>query len=97
MIERGADVDAIDADQRSTLYILALDNRVSMACYLIQKAGADVETRDSEVTITVIYFFQFILLYYFSHFVYKFINIDKFYYRVEHHYMCLHGKVIIKW
>lgn len=49
LIERGADVNAIDADQRSTLYILALDNRVSMARYLMQKAGADVETRDSEV------------------------------------------------
>lgn len=57
LIERGADVDAIDADQRSTLYILALDNRVSMACYLIQKAGADVETRDSEVTIIIFYLF----------------------------------------
>ncbi|XP_026331683.1 ankyrin repeat domain-containing protein 50-like, partial [Hyposmocoma kahamanoa] len=45
---RGADVDALDADRRSTLYVLALDNRLAMARYLISQCGARVDTTDSE-------------------------------------------------
>ncbi|KAL0809230.1 hypothetical protein ABMA28_011449 [Loxostege sticticalis] len=45
---RGADVDALDADRRSTLYVLALDNRLAMARYLIAECGASVDTTDNE-------------------------------------------------
>lgn len=44
----GSDLDSKDADGRSTLYVLALDNRLLMAKSFIQQ-GADVETRDLEV------------------------------------------------
>ncbi|KAJ8706276.1 hypothetical protein PYW08_010902 [Mythimna loreyi] len=45
---RGADADALDADRRSTLYVLALDNRMAMARYLITQCGAQVDTTDNE-------------------------------------------------
>lgn len=45
-----ADVNAKDADGRSTLYILALENRLAMARFLLEHARADVESRDSEVS-----------------------------------------------
>lgn len=50
LLEHGADVNAQDADSRTTLYILALENRVAMAKFLIDPGGADIEARDSEVT-----------------------------------------------
>lgn len=49
LIQSGADVDAKDADGRSCLYILALENRLPMARFLLDQGGADVESRDSEV------------------------------------------------
>lgn len=49
LLDQGADVNAQDADCRTTLYILALENRVTMAKFLIDPGGADVEARDSEV------------------------------------------------
>lgn len=49
LLDHGADVNAKDADSRTTLYILALENRLEMARYLIEHGGADVEARDSEV------------------------------------------------
>lgn len=48
LVSHNADVDSKDADGRSTLYVLALDNRLAMSKYFIQQ-GADVETRDLEV------------------------------------------------
>lgn len=48
LVTNGADIDSKDADGRSTLYVLALDNRLAMAKYFLQQ-GADVETRDLEV------------------------------------------------
>lgn len=48
LLAQGADVDLKDADGRSTLYVLALDNRLAMSKYFVQQ-GADVETRDLEV------------------------------------------------
>jgi ankyrin repeat domain-containing protein 50 len=48
LLTHGADIDSKDADGRSTLYVLALDNRLPMAKFFIQQ-GADVETRDLEV------------------------------------------------
>ncbi|XP_075988656.1 uncharacterized protein LOC142984759 isoform X2 [Anticarsia gemmatalis] len=45
---RGADADALDADRRSTLYVLALDNRMAMARYLISHCAASVDTTDNE-------------------------------------------------
>lgn len=42
-------MDALDADRRSTLYVLALDNRLAMARYLLAECGAGVDTTDSEV------------------------------------------------
>ena len=54
LLSYGADVNAQDADGRSTLYILALENRVQMAEFLIDPGGADVEVRDLEV-IYIIY------------------------------------------
>jgi ankyrin repeat protein len=38
-----------DADGRSTLYVLALENRLAMARFLLEEGGADIESRDSEV------------------------------------------------
>lgn len=52
MLSHGADIDSKDADGRSTLYVLALDNRLAMSKYFIQQ-GADVETRDLEVRIII--------------------------------------------
>lgn len=49
LISHDADLDSKDADGRSTLYVLALDNRLAMSKYFIQQ-GADVETRDLEVS-----------------------------------------------
>ena len=46
-MSRGADVNYRDADGRSTLYLLALENRVSMAQFII-RSGAEVEARDLE-------------------------------------------------
>uniref|UniRef100_A0A2A4JPK8 Uncharacterized protein n=1 Tax=Heliothis virescens TaxID=7102 RepID=A0A2A4JPK8_HELVI len=45
---RGAVVDALDADRRSTLYVLALDNRLPMARYLLTHCRAQADTTDSE-------------------------------------------------
>lgn len=49
LLAHNADVNAKDADGRSTLYILALENRLAMARFLLEHARADVESRDSEV------------------------------------------------
>lgn len=48
LLRHGADADVKDADGRSTLYVLALDNRLGMAKYVVREGGADVETRDLE-------------------------------------------------
>ncbi|RVE45603.1 hypothetical protein evm_009716 [Chilo suppressalis] len=53
LYERGADVDALDADRRSTLYVLALDNRLAMARFLLAHCGADVAAADNEVLFTI--------------------------------------------
>lgn len=50
VLSYGADVNAQDADGRSTLYILALENRLQMAEFIVEHGGADVEIRDLEVT-----------------------------------------------
>lgn len=50
LLSRNADVNAKDADGRSTLYILALENRLAMARFLLEHASADIESRDSEVS-----------------------------------------------
>lgn len=47
LVHRGADVNYRDADGRSTLYLLALESRTSMAQFVI-RCGADVEDRDLE-------------------------------------------------
>ncbi|BES94896.1 ankyrin repeat domain 50 [Nesidiocoris tenuis] len=44
----GANQNCQDADGRSTLYILALENRLQMAEFLIESGGCDVEVRDLE-------------------------------------------------
>ncbi|KAH9630893.1 hypothetical protein HF086_014634 [Spodoptera exigua] len=41
---RGADADALDADRRSTLYVLALDNRLAMAAHLLTHCRAHGRT-----------------------------------------------------
>ncbi|KAI8433351.1 hypothetical protein MSG28_015396 [Choristoneura fumiferana] len=46
--ERGADADALDADRRSALYVLALDNRLAMARFLLTECGARADTTDLE-------------------------------------------------
>lgn len=51
LLSHNADVNAKDADGRSTLYILALENRLAMARFLLEHANADIESRDSEVKI----------------------------------------------
>lgn len=51
LLTNGADINSKDADGRSTLYVLALDNRLAMAKYFLQH-GADVETRDLEVKLS---------------------------------------------
>lgn len=50
LLAHGADINSKDADGRSTLYVLALDNRLAMAKYLLSE-GADVESRDLEVSV----------------------------------------------
>lgn len=62
LLAHGADLDSKDADGRSTLYVLALDNRLAMSKYFIQQ-GADVETRDLEVrTYDAIIYYQYVNL-----------------------------------
>lgn len=51
LLAEGADINAKDADSRSTLYILALENRLPVARFFIDPGGADVESTDSEVNI----------------------------------------------
>lgn len=51
LLSHKADVNAKDADGRSTLYILALENRLAMARFLLEHANADIESSDSEVKI----------------------------------------------
>lgn len=53
LLSGSADIDSKDADGRSTLYVLALDNRLAMSKYFIQQ-GADVETRDLEVNCVIL-------------------------------------------
>nr|CAD7404123.1 unnamed protein product [Timema cristinae] len=48
LLNHGGDVNMVDADGRSTLYILALENRLLMARFLLDEGSASVETRDSE-------------------------------------------------
>ncbi|XP_049883637.1 ankyrin repeat domain-containing protein 50 isoform X2 [Pectinophora gossypiella] len=48
LYHRGADVDCVDADRRSTLYVLALDNRLAMARHLIVQCRANVAATDAE-------------------------------------------------
>lgn len=50
LLSHNADANAKDADGRSTLYILALENRLAMARFLLEHANADIESRDSEVS-----------------------------------------------
>lgn len=50
LLSHNADSNAKDADGRSTLYILALENRLAMARFLLEHANADIESRDSEVS-----------------------------------------------
>lgn len=58
-MEHGADVNKKDADGRSTLYVLALENHLAMAKFFIDPGGADVESTDSEViTIYILYYFM---------------------------------------
>jgi len=42
-------VNKKDADGRSTLYVLALENHLAMAKFFIDPGRADVESTDSEV------------------------------------------------
>lgn len=49
LVEYGADVNKKDADGRSTLYVLALENHLAMAKFFIDPGNADVESTDSEV------------------------------------------------
>lgn len=58
LLSHNADVNAKDADGRSTLYILALENRLAMARFLLEHANADVESRDSEVRNCQLHFNQ---------------------------------------
>lgn len=57
LVSHGADIDSKDADGRSTLYVLALDNRLAMAKYFLQE-GSDVETRDLEVSTSIQFMIQ---------------------------------------
>lgn len=50
LLSHNADINSKDADGRSTLYILALENRLAMARFLLEHANADIESRDSEVS-----------------------------------------------
>jgi hypothetical protein len=49
LLSHGADPNIKDADGRSTLYILALENRLAMAEYFIDPGEVDVECTDFEV------------------------------------------------
>jgi ankyrin repeat protein len=49
LLSHGADVNMRDADGRSTLYVLALGNRLAVARFLLEEGRADIESRDSEV------------------------------------------------
>jgi len=49
LLSHGADVNMRDADGRSTLYVLALENRLAMARVILEEGRADIESRDSEV------------------------------------------------
>lgn len=51
LVEHGADVNKKDADGRSTLYVLALENHLAMAKFFVDPGGADIESTDSEVCI----------------------------------------------
>ena len=51
LLSHNADINAKDADGRSTLYILALENRLAMARFLLEQARPDIESRDSEVNV----------------------------------------------
>ncbi|XP_008215505.1 ankyrin repeat domain-containing protein 50 isoform X1 [Nasonia vitripennis] len=48
LLSHNADINAKDADGRSILYILALENRLAMARFLLEQARPDIESRDSE-------------------------------------------------
>lgn len=48
LLEAGADVDTKDADGRTTLYVLALENRLPMTRFLLEQGRPDVESRDTE-------------------------------------------------
>lgn len=53
LLRHAADVNMRDADGRSTLYVLALENRLAMARFLLEEGGADIESRDSEVELAL--------------------------------------------
>lgn len=78
LLTHNADVNAKDADGRSTLYILALENRLAMARFLLEHARADVESRDSEVCKNLLVF----LVTYFIYFTSTFVNLMQLF-RVE--------------
>lgn len=48
LIKYGCDVNLRDADGRPTLYILALENNVAVAKYLLQHSNIDVNLPDNE-------------------------------------------------
>ncbi|XP_014206836.1 ankyrin repeat domain-containing protein 50-like [Copidosoma floridanum] len=48
LLSHGGDINAKDADGRSILYILALENRLAMARFLLEQDSPDIESRDSE-------------------------------------------------
>lgn len=48
LIQYGCDVNARDADSRTTLYILALENRLKMVKFLLEYSNIDVNIPDSE-------------------------------------------------
>lgn len=54
LLEYGADVNKKDADGRSTLYVLALENHLAMAKFFLEPGRADVESTDSEVCIVFV-------------------------------------------
>ncbi|GAB0086675.1 uncharacterized protein DMENIID0001_007760 [Sergentomyia squamirostris] len=48
LLKYGADVNSRDADSRTTLYILALENKVKVVKFLLEYANLDVNSADSE-------------------------------------------------
>ena len=56
LLHHNADINAKDADGRSILYILALENRLAMARFLLEQARPDIESKDSEVNLLLIFF-----------------------------------------